>query len=82
VVEDYQVLNAASYGVPQDRHRLFLLGARIGLPLPQYPVPTHKPAQPRNGKPPSLFLDPTPTVWDAIRDLPEADDFDELLERD
>ena len=30
----YQVLNAASFGVPQDRRRLFLLGARRGMPLP------------------------------------------------
>jgi DNA (cytosine-5)-methyltransferase 1 len=82
VVEDYRVLNAAGYGVPQDRHRLFLLGAREGLALPQYPVPTHKPVLDRKGKSASLFLDPTPTVWEAIGDLPEADDFDELLVRD
>ena len=30
----------------------------------------------------SLFGDETPTVWDALRDLPEADDYEELLERD
>jgi DNA-cytosine methyltransferase len=28
----YQVLNAADYGVPQDRKRLFVIGARRGLP--------------------------------------------------
>ena len=82
VAEDYQVLNAADYGVPQDRRRLFLLGARKGFPLPQYPLPTHKPDLEAKGKPASLFLSPTPTVWDAIGDLPEADDFEELLERD
>lgn len=37
VQESYQVLNAANYGVPQNRHRLFLLGARRGLKLPAYP---------------------------------------------
>ncbi|MGA2601340.1 MAG: DNA cytosine methyltransferase, partial [Bryobacteraceae bacterium] len=42
VVEDYRVLNAANYGVPQDRKRLFLLGARKGRPLPDYPLPTHE----------------------------------------
>jgi DNA (cytosine-5)-methyltransferase 1 len=26
VVSDYKVLNAADYGVPQDRRRLFLMG--------------------------------------------------------
>jgi DNA (cytosine-5)-methyltransferase 1 len=78
VAEDYQVLNAAHHGVPQDRKRLFLLGARKGLPLPEYPKGTHEPVK-GNG---SLFLDPTPTVWEALKDLPEADDYDELLERD
>ena len=37
VATDYRVLNAADYGVPQDRRRLFLLGARRGLVLPTYP---------------------------------------------
>lgn len=77
VVEDYRVLNAANYGVPQDRKRLFLLGARKGFPLPIYPAPTHLPAGAAN-----LFAEHTPTVWDALKDLPEADEYDELLERD
>lgn len=33
----YKVLNAADYGVPQDRRRLFLIGARKGQKLPIYP---------------------------------------------
>jgi len=81
VREPYGVLNAAKHGVPQDRHRLFLLGARKGCPLPEYPEETHQPPGNGNGGG-SLFLDATPTVWDALRDLPEADDYDELLERD
>lgn len=40
VVADYRVLNAADYGVPQDRRRLFLMGARKGLKLPSYPEPS------------------------------------------
>ncbi len=82
VLEDYQVLNAAHYGVPQDRQRLFLLGARKGMPLPAYPAPTHQPQRSGTRKTDNLFLLPTPTVWDALRDLPEADDYEELLERD
>ena len=82
VMEDYRVLNAADFGVPQDRQRLFLLGARKGVPLAEYPEPTHRP--PTNGRYGSsnLFLRDAPTVWDALRDLPEAEDYEELLERD
>jgi DNA (cytosine-5)-methyltransferase 1 len=82
VREDYQVLNAAHHGVPQARQRLFLLGARIGVPLPIYPQATHE--APKNGTraPGNFFLRSTPTVWDALRDLPEADDYEELLHRD
>lgn len=39
VVTEYRVLNAADYSVPQDRLRLFLMGARVGSRLPQYPAP-------------------------------------------
>lgn len=62
VQNPYQVLNAADYGVPQDRKRLFVIGARQGLREPNYP----KPCEQRT------------TVWDAIGDLPDADKFDEL----
>jgi len=82
VVEDYQVLNAAHYGVPQDRWRLFLLGARKGHPLPEYPQRTHEPPKNGSGRDGSFFLQSTPTVWEALRDLPEADDYEELLKRD
>jgi len=42
VVEDYRVLNAADHGVPQDRRRLFLLGARRGQKVPSYPGTTDR----------------------------------------
>lgn len=38
----YKVLNAADFGVPQDRRRLFLMGARKGQALPDYPVPRER----------------------------------------
>lgn len=34
----YRVLNAADFGVPQHRQRLFLMAARSGQSLPEYPV--------------------------------------------
>jgi DNA (cytosine-5)-methyltransferase 1 len=79
IQEDYQVLNAMSFGVPQDRQRLFLMGARKGQGLPKYPAETH--ALP--GANLDLgFAQTTPTVWEALGDLPEADHYDELLDRD
>jgi DNA (cytosine-5)-methyltransferase 1 len=59
ILTPYQVLNAADYGVPQDRRRLFLVGTRKGLKSPKYP---------------EVNLNRT-TVWEAIGDLPNADDF-------
>lgn len=37
----WQVLNAADYGVPQARPRLFIVGARKREKLPELPAPTH-----------------------------------------
>jgi len=65
VVSDYKVLNAADYGVPQDRRRLILMGARKGLDLPTYPEPSGH-----------------TTVSEAIGDIPDAECFPELWERD
>jgi len=68
VVAPYNVLNAADFAVPQDRRRLFLLGARKGLPLPGYPKNP-------GGK-------GSVTVWQAIGDLPDIDEYPELVEAD
>jgi len=65
VQTDYKVLNAADYGVPQDRRRLILMGARKGLTLPTYPEPLGR-----------------TTVGQAISDIPDAELFPELWERD
>lgn len=62
----YRVLNAADFGVPQDRKRLFLVGAKKGNKIPSYPQSEKN----------------SVTVWDAIGDLPDADGFQELLARD
>ncbi|CAH0262035.1 Modification methylase HaeIII [Pseudomonas sp. Bi70] len=62
----YKVLNAADYGVPQDRKRLFLLGTRRGHAPAAYPAP----------------LSERVTVGEAIGDLPDANSFDELIRSD
>lgn len=77
----YKVLNAASYGVPQNRERLFLLGAQRGLPLLEYSAPTHGFGKDATTMALNDYRQ-TPTVWDAIGDLPNADDYKELLSRD
>ena len=66
----WRVLNASSYGVPQDRERLILLGARKGLRLPDYPEALTRQA----GDPKGLaHLLPGPTCRDALDDLPDAE---------
>ena len=79
IVEPYRVLNALWFGVPQDRERLFIIGARKGLALPSYPLPTHQPDRAIHD---IRKLPLTPTVWDAIGDLPEVEEYEELLARD
>ncbi len=79
IVEPYRVLNALWYGVPQDRQRLFIMGARQGEILPSYPAPTHQPDRTIHD---IRKLPLTPTVWDAIGDLPEVEEYEELSEKD
>lgn len=67
----WQVLNAAAYGVPQLRERLFIVASRDGTRF-EFPRPTH--ADPTTD---DLFdqahgnLEPYRTAWDALGDLPE-----------
>ncbi|WP_414546415.1 DNA cytosine methyltransferase [Nostoc sp. CCY0012] len=83
VAENYQVLNAAHYGVPQFRERLFLLGAREDVDLPKYPQPITQQALPHDSQPEnSSVLPHSPTVWEAIGDLPEVENYSDLLTQD
>lgn len=77
--DPWKVLNAAHYGVPQYRERLFLMGVRKGEKLPVYPKPLTTPA---DGRKPIDGLPPCPTVAEAISDIPDADRFDELQYED
>jgi DNA (cytosine-5)-methyltransferase 1 len=83
VEENYQVLNAAHYGVPQSRERLFLLGAREDVELPKYPQRITQVAKPHNSAHKNCSKLPiSPTVKNAIGDLPEAEQYSELIKRD
>ncbi|MEM7760056.1 MAG: DNA cytosine methyltransferase [Cyanobacteria bacterium P01_A01_bin.40] len=79
VRENPQILNAAHYGVPQNRHRLFLLGCRQDLNLPNYPSPQTNPKLKGTHFP---NLPSTPTVAEAIGDIPEVNHYPELELRD
>jgi DNA (cytosine-5)-methyltransferase 1 len=61
----HQVLNAADYGVPQVRHRLFVVAHEDGIEF-EFPKPLLAEGQHR-------------TAWDAIGELPPPDELDELL---
>lgn len=69
----YQILNAVDYGAPQFRERIIIIGNRLGKDF-QFPEPTHLP-------PPDTQTDlfgtnarHWSTVWDAIGQLPPADE--------
>lgn len=75
----WRVLNVADYGVPQNRERLILIGAKRGMPLPEYPQPT---THYRRATIDDLLLHPTPTCREALADLPDAENFEPLLDSD
>lgn len=74
IVEPLIVLNAAEYGVPQRRERVFILGCRKGLDLPKYPEPR------------GCFDDKgkefKPLVRDAISDLQFVSKSDDVFTSD
>jgi len=74
----WKVLDAADFGVPQHRERLILMGARRGLPLPEYPAPMYRPADAEKRG----LLPLGPSCQDALGDLPDPEQFQELIHRD
>jgi DNA (cytosine-5)-methyltransferase 1 len=82
ILNPYQVLNASHFGVPQNRERLFLIGCRQSLILPHYPSPITKPAKLKRIPKELANLPDSPTVRDAIADLPDVSQYPELIKRD
>jgi DNA (cytosine-5)-methyltransferase 1 len=70
----WAVLDAASYGVPQRRERVFLIASRDGREF-KFPHPTHVEAG-ANELP--AGLKPFHTAWDALGDLPQRRDDPDL----
>lgn len=62
----WEVLNAADYGVPQRRKRIFLVGTREGVNF-EFPIPTHN-EQGNNGK------EKWVSVEEALEDLPSPNE--------
>ena len=63
-----RLLKASSFGVPQERERVFLIGQRDGEQF-SFPEPTHSANDDR-----LLGTDSVTTAWDAIGDLQDDDD--------
>jgi DNA (cytosine-5)-methyltransferase 1 len=71
----WKVLDAASFGVPQHRQRLILMGAKKGQRLPDYPTAKTNAADSKKPLPDLPF---GPTCREALGDLPDADGFEAL----
>lgn len=71
---EYKLLNAADYGVPQTRQRVFIVGVRNDLDFEyKYPDPTHQ----EYSKIDLFNLDNLPkwiSVGEALKDIPEPEE--------
>ena len=80
VRQPWHVLDAANYAVPQHRERLILFGAKKDAVLPEYPKPWTNPADGKRKVFPDLPKGPS--VSDALDDIPDAENFEELRNSD
>jgi DNA (cytosine-5)-methyltransferase 1 len=67
----HAILDATDFGVPQIRRRLFIFGSQKRFDGNPFPAPTHSSCQ--DGVLPNIDrnnMKRTPTLWEAISDLP------------
>jgi DNA (cytosine-5)-methyltransferase 1 len=85
VVPPPKVLNAAEYGVAQDRRRLVLMGSRSDQEVAIHPEPRARPVPKTPHARPRAYGDRLPlgpTVRDVIGDIPDLDRFEQLWHAD
>ena len=73
------VLNAADYGVPQARPRLFIVGAPKGEPTPRLPEPTHTGNWERRKTGASADGEPHVTAGEALEGLVSDPESEEVV---
>lgn len=73
-VVEFRVLNAADFGAPTSRKRLFMLARRDGLPV-VWPEPTHGPGRAKPWRTAAECIDwsiPCPSIFTRTKPLAEA----------
>ncbi len=78
VQDPWLVLKASSYGVPQHRERLFIMGALEGYSLPLYPKPITVPFDAEKHD----TLPFGPSCHEALGDIPDAEKYKMLRRSD
>jgi len=73
----YRKLNAADYGVPQVRERIFIIGVRSGC-LFRFPEPRFCPVDQVNATPWLFSMPRYRNAWDAIGDLEHEEEAESL----
>ncbi|MEI7867925.1 MAG: DNA (cytosine-5-)-methyltransferase [Candidatus Methylumidiphilus sp.] len=81
-VMQHKILDAANFGVPQFRERIFLVGNRLGKEF-KFPIPTH--GEDKDEDQFDLFqkhrIKKYISVWDAIGSLPLAEEPSDVAKR-
>lgn len=74
-----KVLNAADYGVPQRRERMFIVGVRDDLSVEwSFPRPTHAPSEMAS----LTSLQKWVSIGSAVKDLPDPESLHEIANHD